>query len=64
VTLSDHRDGAFGQAYGVLIKDLRLLARAVFVLDKEGTIRYLELVKEIASEPDYEAVLAAVAKLI
>ena len=64
VTLSDHRDGSFGQAYGVLIKDLRLLARAVFVLDKEGTIRYLELVKEIASEPDYEAVLAAVAELI
>jgi thiol peroxidase len=64
VTLSDHRDASFGQAYGVLIKDMRLLARAVFVLDKEGTIRYLELVKEIASEPDYEAVLAAVAKLI
>ena len=63
VTLSDHRDGSFGKAYGVLIKDLRLLARAVFVLDKGGTIRYLELVKEIASEPDYEAVLAAVAKL-
>jgi len=64
VTVSDHRDGSFGQAYGVLIKDLRRLARAVFVLDKKGTIRYLELVKEIASEPDYEAVLAAVAKLM
>ena len=64
VTLSDHRDGAFGEAYGVLIKDLRLLARAVFVLDKEGTIRYLELVKEIANEPNYEAVLAAVAELV
>ena len=64
VTLSDHKDGAFGEAYGVLIKDLRLLARAVFVLDKEGTIRSLELVKEIASEPDYEAVLAAVAELV
>jgi len=64
VTLSDHRDGSFGRAYGVLIKDLRLLARAVFVMDKEGRIKYLELVKEIASEPDYEAVLAAVAKLI
>jgi thiol peroxidase len=51
-TLSDHRDAAFGQAYGVLIKGLRLLARAVFVVDKEGTIRYIELVKEIASEPD------------
>ena len=64
VTLSDHRDGSFGRAYGVLIKDLRLLARAVFVIDKEGRITYLELVKEIASEPDYEAVLSAVAKLI
>ena len=64
VTLSDHRDGSFGRAYGVLIKDLRLLARAVFVMDKEGRITYLELVKEIASEPDYEAVLSAVAKLI
>ncbi|MEJ2363841.1 MAG: thiol peroxidase, partial [Deltaproteobacteria bacterium] len=50
VTLSDHRDGSFGRAYGVLIKDLRLLARAVFVIDKEGRITYLELVKEIASE--------------
>jgi thiol peroxidase len=64
VTLSDHRDASFGRAYGVLIKDLRLLARAVFVLDQEGTIRYSELVKEIASEPDYEAVLAAVKELV
>ena len=63
-TLSDHRDAAFGQAYGVLIKDLRLLARAVFVVDKEGTIRYMELVKEIASEPDYDAVLKAVKGLV
>jgi len=44
-TLSDHRDAAFGQAYGVLIKELRLLARAVFVVDEEGIIRYTELVK-------------------
>jgi thiol peroxidase len=63
-TLSDHRDAAFGQAYGVLIKGLRLLARAVFVVDKEGTIRYMELVKEIASEPDYDAVLTAVKELV
>jgi thiol peroxidase len=63
-TLSDHRDAAFGQAYGVLIKGLRLLARAVFVVDKEGTIRYRELVKEIASEPDYDAVLTAVKELV
>ena len=63
-TLSDHRDAAFGQAYGVLIKGLRLLARAVLVIDKEGTIRYIELVKEIASEPDYDAVLTAVKELV
>jgi thiol peroxidase len=63
-TLSDHRDAAFGQAYGVLIKGLRLLARAVFVVDKEGTIRYVELVKEIASEPDYDAVMTALKELV
>ena len=63
-TLSDHRDAAFGQAYGVLIKGLRLLARAVFVVDKEGTIRYMELVKEIASEPDYDSILTAVKELV
>jgi len=63
-TLSDHRDAAFGQAYGVLIKGLRLLERAVFVVDKEGTIRYMELVKEIASEPDYDSVLTAVKELV
>jgi thioredoxin-dependent peroxiredoxin len=59
-TLSDHRDAAFGSGYGVLIKGLRLLARAVFVVDRQGVVRYHELVKEIASEPDYAAVLAAV----
>jgi len=59
-TLSDHRDAAFGSAYGVLIKGLRLLARAVFVVDKQGTVCYTELVKEVATEPDYEAALAAV----
>ena len=63
-TLSDHRDADFGQAYGVLIKGLRLLARAVFVVDKEGTIRHIELVKEIASEPDYDSVLTAVKDLV
>jgi thiol peroxidase len=63
-TLSDHRDAAFGQGYGVLIKGLRLLARAVFVVDKEGTIRHIELVQEIASEPDYDSVLTAVKELV
>ncbi len=59
-TLSDHREASFGLAYGLLIKELRLLARAVIVVDRLGIIRYLELVKEIADEPNYEAVLKAV----
>jgi len=59
ITLSDHRDASFGSAYGVLIKELRLLARSVMIVDKEGTIRYFELVRELAQEPDYEAVLKA-----
>ena len=63
-TLSDHRDAAFGKAYGVLIKGLRLLARAVFVVDRQGVIRYTQLVEEISHEPDYDAVLDAVRKLI
>jgi len=64
VTLSDHRAAAFGEAYGVLIKELRLLARAIFVIDKEGIIRYIQLVKEISEEPDYDAVLEAVKSLV
>jgi thiol peroxidase len=58
-TLSDHREAAFGTAYAVLIKELRLLARAVFIVDREGTLRYGQLVKEVASEPNYEEVLQA-----
>ena len=58
-TLSDHRDAKFGAAYGVLIKELRLLARAVFVVDKSGRIRYIQVVGELSNEPDYEAALKA-----
>jgi len=64
ITLSDHRDAAFGAAYGVLIKELRLLARSVFVVDREGVIQYVELVKELTEEPQYDAVLNAVKKLM
>jgi len=63
-TLSDHRDASFGAAYGTLIRELRLLARCVFVVDKDGVLRYIQLVKEIAQEPDYAAVLDAVKKLL
>ena len=64
VTLSDYQQASFGEAYGVLIKDLRLLARAVFVVDKEGVVRLGHLVPEIGTEPDYDAVLDAVRALI
>jgi len=63
-TLSDHRDAAFGNAYGVLIKELRLLARTVFVVDRKGVIRYIQVVKELATELDYAAVLDAVRKAV
>lgn len=56
--LSDHQDVAFGQAYGTLIPSLRIECRAVFVLDKEGTIRHVEYVPEVADHPNYDAVLA------
>ena len=58
-TLSDHRQADFGMAYGVLIKELRLLARAVFIVDQQGTVQYLQLVKEVTNEPNYEEVLQA-----
>jgi thiol peroxidase len=62
-TLSDHRDASFGTSFGVLIKELRLLARAVFLVDGQGTIRYMQLVKEVTQEPDYDAILSALKKL-
>ena len=59
ITLSDHRNAAFGNAYGVLIKELRLLARAIFVVDREGVIRYIQIVNEVGEGPDYDAALKA-----
>jgi len=63
VTLSDHRDAAFGNAFGVLMKENRLLARSVFVVDRQGAVRYIQLVPEVGQEPDYAAVLAAVGEV-
>jgi thiol peroxidase len=63
-TLSDYRDASFGKAYGMLIKELRLLARGVFVIDRSGVVRYSQLVKEVTEEPDYTEVLNAVKKLM
>jgi len=58
--LSDHRDASFGMAYGILIKELRLLARAVFIIDKDDVIRYIEIVPEITNHPDYDKALEVV----
>ena len=58
-TLSDYHEVSFGMAFGVLIKELRLLARAVFVVDRDGVVQYKQIVDELTDEPDYEAALKA-----
>ncbi|MBE9536495.1 MAG: thiol peroxidase [Proteobacteria bacterium] len=58
-TLSDHRDASFGKAYGVLIKELRLHARAIFVVDAEDKVTYVEIVPEMVDNPNFDAALAA-----
>ena len=64
VTLSDHRNASFGTSYGLLIKESRLLARAVLVVDRDGVISYIQVVKEVSDEPDYESALKAVCDLV
>ena len=59
-TLSDHRDASFGTAYGMLIKELRLLARGILVIDKGGILCYQQLVPEASHEPEYTPALAAI----
>ncbi len=61
--LSDHKDASFGTAFGALIKELRLLARAIFVVDRDGTVRHVEYVREVTTHPNYDAALAAVRKV-
>jgi thiol peroxidase len=63
-TLSDYRGAAFAQSYGVLAKELYLLARSVFVLDRKGVIRYVQIVKDSSNEPDYQAVIEAAKALV
>jgi thiol peroxidase len=63
-TLSDYQEHSFGLNYGVLIKELKLLARAVFVVDRNDKVAYREIVREVTAEPDYEAALAAAKKLV
>jgi thiol peroxidase len=64
VTLSDYKYKSFGMEYGVLIKELQLDMRSIFVLDKDNTITYIEYVKEMSEHPDYEAALSAVKALL
>lgn len=64
ITVSDHKDALFGVAFGVLNKESRLLARAVFVADKNDVVRYVEYVKEISSHPNYEAAIEAVKSIL
>lgn len=57
--LSDHKEASFGEKYGVLIKERRILRRAVFVVDRDGQVVYADYMPAFGDEPDYEAVLAA-----
>jgi thiol peroxidase len=63
-TYSDYRDRSFGQSYGVLIKETGLLARAIFIVDDQNTIRYVELVPELTKEPEYDRILSTVRALL
>lgn len=62
-TFSDHRDASFGLNWGILIKELRLLQRAIFVIDQNDVVRYVEYVKEISDHPNYAAALEAIKAL-
>jgi len=61
--LSDHLDTSFGKAYGVLIPDMRILARAIFVIDQNNVIRYVEYVSDLSNHPDYDTALAKAKEL-
>ena len=64
MTLSDHRDVSFGNAYGILMKETRLLARAIFIIDKSCMVRYVEIVDDVTKHPDYDRALAEMKKLL
>ena len=61
---SDHREASFGKNWGVLVEDLRVLARSVFVVDKDDVIRYMEIVPEIGDHPDYDKALDALKEIL
>ncbi len=63
ITLSDHRDVDFGTKFGVLIKENRLLARSIFIIDRRGKITYIEVVPDITEHPDYDKAILELKKL-
>jgi thiol peroxidase len=64
VTLSDYKEASFGEAYGVLIKELRLLMRSIFVVDANNNVQYVEYLSEMTNSPDFDKAIAAVSKLV
>lgn len=63
-TLSDHREASFGRAYGVLIEESRLLTRAVFIIDRDDTIRYVEYVPEVTEHPNYDRAIEVLSGMV
>lgn len=63
-TLSDHREASFGRAYGVLIEELRLLSRAIFIIDRNNIVRYVEYVPEVTQHPDYDKAIEALKNVV
>jgi thiol peroxidase len=63
-TLSDHREASFGRAYGVLIEELRLLSRAIFIIDRDDTVRYAEYVPEVTQHPDYDKAIETLKSVV
>lgn len=63
ILLSDYKDREFSNAYGLYIKEIGLIARSIFIIDRDGRIAYREIVKDIASQPDYDRAIAEAKKL-
>lgn len=64
ITLSDYKDLSFGENYGFVLEELRLLSRGIVVLDKDNTVKYVEYVKEVTDHPDYDKAIEAAKKLL
>lgn len=63
-TYSDYLKADFGKSYRVLIKEIRLLARAIFIVDKDGILKYVQILKDVSGEPNDEEVITALKSLV